>query len=64
MLHGLRETITATRKAIQVDPRYVEVWNKNILAIEKLIKEIEADKNPAPVRVHRREKDNHELNEC
>jgi hypothetical protein len=46
----LRETIAATRKAIKAEPWNGEGWNKDILAIEKLIKEIEADKNSAPVQ--------------
>lgn len=45
----LRETILATRKAIEAEPWNGKTWNKEILAIEKLIKEIEADQNPAPV---------------
>jgi hypothetical protein len=45
----LRETIAATRKAIAAEPWNAEGWKKDILAIEKLIEEIEADKNPAPV---------------
>jgi len=41
--------IAATRKAIKAEPWNAEGWNKDILAIEELIKEIEADKNSAPV---------------
>lgn len=46
----LRETIAATRKAIEAEPWNGERWEKDILAIEKLIKDIEADKTPAPVQ--------------
>jgi hypothetical protein len=49
MIPRLRETILATRKAIKAEPWNGEGWNKDILAIEKLIEQIEADKNPAPV---------------
>ena len=45
----LRETIAATRKAMEAAPWNGEGWGKDIQAIEKLIKEIEADKKPAPV---------------
>jgi hypothetical protein len=45
----LRESTLATRKAIKAEPWNAEGWNKDIAAIEKLIKEIEADNNPAPV---------------
>ena len=45
----LRESILATRKAIKAEPWNAKGWNKDILATEKLIKEIEADNNPAPV---------------
>ncbi|MCF7731602.1 MAG: DUF6288 domain-containing protein [Akkermansiaceae bacterium] len=45
----LRETIAATRKAIEAEPWNGEGWKKDILAVEKLIEEIEADNNPAPV---------------
>jgi hypothetical protein len=50
MIPRLRETILATRKAIQAEPWNAKSWNKDILAIEKLIQEIEADQNPAPVQ--------------
>ena len=49
MIPRLRATIAATRKAIQAEPWNAEGWNKDIQAIERLIKEIEADKNSAPV---------------
>jgi hypothetical protein len=45
----LRETILALRNAIKAEPWNGKTWNQDILAIEKLIKEIEADQNPAPV---------------
>ena len=45
----LREIILATRKAIKAEPWNAAGWNKNILTIEQLIRDIEADKNPAPV---------------
>ncbi len=50
MIPRLRETILATRKAIQAEPWNAKSWNKDILAIEKLIQEIEADQNPVPVQ--------------
>jgi hypothetical protein len=34
----LRETIAATRKAMEAEPRNGERWKKDILAIETLIK--------------------------
>jgi hypothetical protein len=49
MIPRLRETIAAIRKAIEAKPWNGEGWGKDIQAIEKLIKEIEADKKPAPV---------------
>ena len=45
----LQATITAIRKAIEAEPWNGEGWKKDILAIEQLIKEVEADQNPAPV---------------
>jgi hypothetical protein len=45
----LQETILALRTAIEVEPWNGKTWNKDILAIEQLIKEIEADQNLAPV---------------
>ena len=45
----LQETILALRKAIEAEPWNGNTWNKDILAIEQLIKEIEADQNLAPV---------------
>ena len=49
MIPRLRETIAAIRKAIEAKPWNGEGWGKDIQAIEKLIKEIESDKKPAPV---------------
>ncbi len=49
MVPRLRETIVATRKAIEAEPWNGERWNKDIATIEKLIGKIEADKKPAPV---------------
>jgi len=48
-LPRLRETILAARTAIKAEPWNAAGWNKNILTIEQLIRDIEADKNPAPV---------------
>ena len=45
----LQVTILALRKAIEAEPWNEKTWNKDILAIEQLIKEIEAGQNPAPV---------------
>ena len=45
----LRETIVATRKAIEAEPGNEETWKKDIQTIEKLIKKIEADKKPVRV---------------
>ena len=45
----LRETILATRKAIEAEPWNGETWNKDIVTIEELIKTLEFDKKPATV---------------
>ena len=45
----LQETILVLRKTIQAEPWNGNTWNKDILAIEQLIKEIEADQNAALV---------------
>jgi hypothetical protein len=42
-------TAATLRKAIEAEPWNGNTWNRDILAIEQLIKEIEADRNPAPV---------------
>jgi hypothetical protein len=37
------------RCSAKTEPWNEKTWNKDILAIERLIKEIEADQNPAPM---------------
>lgn len=49
MIPRLRETIAATRKAIEAEPWNGETWNKDIATIEKLIRKIQADKKPTRV---------------
>ena len=44
-----RTKFLAPRKAIKAEPWNAKGWNKDILALEKWIKEIEADQNPASV---------------